>query len=62
MAQRGGRKRSPALEDDCTVKEAGLTNHVIAETLCKVGITSRRRSGWLVASGDAMKIVKGSHK
>jgi len=55
MAQRGGRKRSPALEDDCTVKEAGLTNHVIAETLCKVGMTSRRRSGWLGAgaSGDA---------
>jgi hypothetical protein len=49
------KKRSPALKDDRTVKEAGLTNYVIAETLCKVGITSRRRSGWLGAgaSGDA---------
>jgi hypothetical protein len=40
-----------------SVKEAGLTNHVITETLCKIGITSRRRSGWLgaAASDDAVK-------
>jgi hypothetical protein len=57
FVETGVKKRSPALKDDRTYKEAGLTNTSLLNFQAKLSITSRRRPCWLsgTASSDAMK-------